>query len=279
VGVWSAVRDGRAWVVKRVRAPGPDDPPGLDEPRHPAYWRREAEVALHLRPANGLLAPRAARVDEDDEGYTLWTARVDRGVVTALFAARALGRFAAAPLPDEPWLARRLLRHRLAAAEDRGGWPTLATTPAGDLATALWEQRTALLDRYDALPQRAAHGDAVPGNLLAPQGEDVIAVDWGSVGLGPAGADLGYFALSCQEDFAVLLDAYSGGLGGVAAADDVAFAARMMAVYTVVGRAEWALARVASAPGELTAKFRHPAVAPYLRALQRRLPEIEALLG
>jgi hypothetical protein len=281
VGVWTAEWDGRAWVVKRVRAPGPDDPAAAHDSRHPAYWRREAEAALHLRPAAGLLAPDTVRVDEDAEGYTLWTARVDRGVVTALFAAHALGRFAATSLPDLPWLTQRLLRHRLAAAEARHGWPTLATTPAAELARSLWERRTDLLDRYDALPQRPAHGDAVPGNLLAPRGTDVVAVAWGSVGLAPAGADLGFFALSCREDFTVLLETYLDGLGGGGSADLAVaeVAARVMAVYTVLGRAEWALARVASAPGELAGKFRHPAVAPYLRALQRRLPEIDALLA
>jgi hypothetical protein len=279
VGVWSAEAHGRVWMVKRVRTPAAGDPPELGLASHPSYWRREAEAALHLRPAAGLLAPEVRRVDEDAEGYTLWTARVDRGLVTALFAARALGRFAAATLPALPWLSRQLLRRRLEGAEVRGGWPTLARTSAADLAGALWDRRSDLLDRYDALPQRPAHGDATPTNLVAPRDADVIAVDWGSVGLAPAGADLGYHALSCREDLDVLLDAHGDGLGPGADVPAVAFAARMMAVYTAVGRAEWVLSRVASAPGSLEAKFRHPAVAPYLRALQRRLPDAEALLG
>ena len=54
--------------------------------------------------------------------------------------------------------------------------------------------------------------------------------------------------------------------------------ARVTAVYTVLNRAEWALARAARGEGALAGKFRHPAVAPHLRALQRQFPHIEALV-
>ena len=52
----------------------------------------------------------------------------------------------------------------------------------------------------------------------------------------------------------------------------------MTAVYCVVTRAEWALAQVARGEGALAGKYRHPAVAPHLRALQRQFPQIEPLL-
>ena len=52
---------------------------------------------------------------------------------------------------------------------------------------------------------------------------------------------------------------------------------RVSAAYTALSRAEWALARVAGGEGALAGKYRHPAVAPYLRALQRQFPQIEAL--
>lgn len=52
----------------------------------------------------------------------------------------------------------------------------------------------------------------------------------------------------------------------------------MTAVFTAFNCAEWALARAAAGEGALAAKFRHPAVAPYLRSLQRLFPEIEKLL-
>ncbi|MGZ4476970.1 MAG: phosphotransferase, partial [Nocardioides sp.] len=65
----------------------------------------------------------------------------------------------------------------------------------------------------------------------------------------------------------------------VATRAEVTRAAQITAVYTALTRAEWALARVAGGEGALVSKFRHPAVAPHLRALQRQFAAIEALLG
>ena len=58
----------------------------------------------------------------------------------------------------------------------------------------------------------------------------------------------------------------------------ITLAARVTAVYTVLTRAEWALAQAARGEGALAGKFRHPAVAPYLRAVQRQFPQIEWLV-
>jgi hypothetical protein len=275
-GVWRAGHEGQAYAVKRVRVPGPDDPVELQRPSHPGYWRRELEVALADLSLQGLVPTRTLRSDEDAEGYTVWSELVVPEPVTGLLAAAALGRFASQAVPDVPWLSRTLLRTRLGLAEERGGWPTLARTTVADLADALWRRREALLDRYDALPQVLAHGDAVPANLLATVGDNVVALDWASLGTAPAGADLGYFALSSREDFDVLLKTFTA--HHAAPEPDIAFAARVMAVYTVVAQAEWALARVAGGEGALAGKYRHPSVAPYLRALQRQFPQIEALL-
>ena len=61
--------------------------------------------------------------------------------------------------------------------------------------------------------------------------------------------------------------------------DDVGTGARVMAVYTALTRLDWALARVADGEGALAGKFRHPSVAPYIRAMQRQVDQIEALLA
>ena len=77
-----------------------------------------------------------------------------------------------------------------------------------------------------------------------------------------------------------LLEAYLMGLpDGVATSEEVAVGARVVAVYTALSRAEWALSRVAKGEGALAGKFRHPAVAPHLRALQRQFPLIEVLMA
>lgn len=281
-GVWLAVENGRECVVKRLVAPTEGDPPELSDPRHFGYWRRSAEVALSrvCEHTSGLRAAATIRVEEDADGVTLVQERVSGPANSGLFVARALGRFATTDLARHPWLAQRQLRCRLRNVERRGGWPTLARTTVADVADHLWTHRESFLGRLDSLPMVAQHGDPVPGNLLARVGEDVVAIDWSALGHGPVGADLGYFALSAREEFEPLVQAYLDGLpAGTATEQQVLTGAQITAVFTVLTRAEWALARVAHGEGALASKYRHPSVAPYLRAMQRTFPQIEALLG
>ena len=281
VGVWRAVLGDQAVVVKRLAAPGAHDPAELRDPRHVAYWRRPADVALSgvVDGTPGLRAPITA-VDEDADGITLTQQWVEDAATSGLFAAHALARFAGTDLGGTPWLARDQLRGRLLRVERRGGWPTLARTTVADVADHLWRRREAWLAALDALPQVPQHGDPVPANLPGREGDDVIAVDWATLGHGPVGGDLGYYLLSAREEFEPLLDAYLMGLPvGLAGSEQAALGARVTAVYTVLNRAEWALSRVAGGEGALAGKFRHPAVAPHLRALQRQFPQIEALVS
>jgi Ser/Thr protein kinase RdoA (MazF antagonist) len=270
-------------VVKRLAAPTPHDPPQLRDRRHFAYWRRAADVVtaqVGLESTPGLRAPRLTSVEEDEEGITLVQDWVEDAANSGLFCAVALGRFAGAQLGDHPWLALGQLRDRMARAERRGGWPTLARTTVADVADHLWRRRAGLLDELDALPQVIQHGDPSPTNLPGRDGYDVVAIDWGSLGRGPVGADLGLFMLSAREEFEPLLDAYLLGLPeGLASRDQAAHGARVAAVLTALSRAEWALSRVAGGEGALAGKYRHPAVAPYLRSLQRQFPQIEALVS
>lgn len=277
LGVW---RDGDL-VVKRLQAPLPGDPGEYAVPGHFAYWRRPAEVATSrvVEQTPGLRALPVTRVEEDVEGVTLWHPVVPTADLPGPFVAQALGRFAGADLGTAPWLARHQLADRLGRVERRGGWRTLARTTVADVADRLWTRRTHLLAAVAGLPQVAQHGDPVPGNLLGRAGDDVLAIDWSTLGTGPVGADLGYWALSGREDFDVLLEAYVEGLPpGLATAEQARLGAQVTVVYTVLTRAEWALARVADGPGALAAKYKHPSVAPYLLSLQRQFPQLEALL-
>jgi hypothetical protein len=280
LGVWRALLGDQAVVVKRLVAPRAHDPAELSDPRHSAYWRRAADVALSgiVDGTPGLRAPLTA-VDEDDEGITLTQQWVEDAANSGLFAAHALGRFAGARLEATPWLARHQLRDRLRRVERRGGWPTLARTTVADVADHLWQQREGWLAAVDMLPQVPQHGDPVPANLPGREGDEIVAVDWATLGHGAVGADLGYYTLSAREEFEPLLDAYLMGLPDhLGTAEDAALGARVTAVYTALSRAEWALSRVAGGEGALAGKYRHPAVALHLRALQRQFPQIEALL-
>jgi len=255
-------------VVKRLMAPADDQrEPGIRMPGHAGYWRRQADVAISglVDGTPGLRAPVTA-VEED-------------AAVNGLFAAAGLGRFAAADLGEAAWLARDLMRDRLGRVERGGGWPTLARTPVADVADHLWRHRGERLADLDALPRVAQHGDPGRPNLPGRVDDVIVALDWGTLGHGPVGGDLGYFALSAKEEFEPLLDAYRDRLPpGTATAEQITRGAQLTAVYTALNRAEWALARVAPGEGALAGKFRHPSVAPYLRALQRLHPQLEAVL-
>lgn len=282
VGVWRTAYGEQPVVIKRLGAPGRDDPGELAERRHFAYWRREADVLdTGIVLATPGLRGVPAGVDEDPAGITVTREWVEDAALSGLFVAMALGRFAGSELARTKFLARDQLRQRLARTEHlSGGWPTLGRTTAADVSEHLWSRRGEFLDLLDALPQVPQHGDPSHDNIPGRIGDDAVAIDWATLGTGAVGADLGYFSLTAREEFEPLLDAYLLGLPDeVAARDDVVLGARITAVFTAFGRAEWALARVAGGEGALAGKFRHPSVAPYLRALQRQGPHVEALLG
>ncbi|MEO9323783.1 phosphotransferase [Nocardioides sp. C4-1] len=281
-GLWRTAYGDQPVVVKRLSAPGPGDPAELSDPRHVAYWRREADVlATGIATATAGLRAVPAGVDEDDTGITITREWVEDAALSGLFVAVALGRFAGSDLPRPRFLAHDLLRSRLLRTHQRaGGWPTLARTTAADVAEHLWSRRAEFLSALDALPQVPQHGDPSHVNVPGRDGDEAVAIDWATLGTGPVGGDLGYFALTAREELDPLVDAYLMGLpDDVASPDEVVLGARITAVYTAFGRAEWALARVATGEGALAGKYRHPAVAPYLRALQRMAPAVEALLG
>ncbi|GAA5149438.1 hypothetical protein GCM10023340_24710 [Nocardioides marinquilinus] len=287
VGVWRTARGDDPLVVKRVAAPVAGDPPELSDPTHHAYWRREADVLATgvVAGTRGLRGVVAATVEEDADGITITRPWVEDAALSGLFVAVSLGRFARAGVPRPAFCARQQLRTRLERTERRGGWPTLGRTTAADVADHLWSRRETFLDILDSLPQVSQHGDPSHANIPGRDGDDAVAIDWSTFGVGPVGADLGYFSLMAREELDPLLDAYRLGLddprgsGEPVDVDDVVLGARITAVYTGFGRAEWALARVAGGEGALAGKFRHPSVAPYLRALQRQSASVEALLG
>jgi hypothetical protein len=280
VGVWRAALGGRPVVVKRLAAPVAGDPAELSAADQVGYWRREADVLLTgLTSATPGLRSGAASVEEDAEGVTIVRDWAEDAASSGLFLALAIGRFAGADLPHPTFLARHVLRDRLARVARAGGWQTLARTTVADVADHLWRQRERMLDLVEGLPQVPQHGDPTAHNIPGRDGDDAIAIDWGTLGTGPVGGDLGYLSLSAREEFEPLLDAYLLGLpAGVHDSEGVVHGAQVVAVYTALTRAEWALARVAGGEGALASKYRHPAVAPHLRTLQRTFPMMEALL-
>lgn len=54
---------------------------------------------------------------------------------------------------------------------------------------ATWDERGAILDILDHLPQVFCHQDAFKGNLFTCRGKTVV-IDWGYAGIAPVGAEL-----------------------------------------------------------------------------------------
>jgi len=132
-----------------------------------------------------------------------------------LLASRHLGAFGRAflaRLPEVPWLGHGYLRQRVERAmdrlplfEDEATWRHERLRdhfdPAmGEPLRAVWARRYDLLDVLDALPRTLCHGDSHRDNLIAAgvkgERERTVAVDWGTAGAGPVGADLAELALS-----------------------------------------------------------------------------------
>ncbi|MFI5708014.1 phosphotransferase [Kribbella sp. NPDC051620] len=235
-GVWLTAE---GWVVKRLV-------PGVPDPRHHAYWERQALVAESgiVARTPGLCSPKYQRVMRDADGITLLSEYVESAPIDATNLALALARFAKAPLEEPPWGARDVLRNRLQTVEARGGWTSLPELeeleePLRQALGALWVRRSAALDELDALPRTPAHGDVHPLNLRGRRGHHVIAFDWEQFGFAPAGFDLGYLAIAVAlpldeelfDDLLLAADADSAARRG----------AVLTAALTAASRAAWSL--------------------------------------
>ncbi|BBH15896.1 hypothetical protein Back2_01830 [Nocardioides baekrokdamisoli] len=278
LGVWRASVGDQPVVIKRLVRPGADASVALSDPDHFAYWRREAEVL-----ASGVVASTAgirsgpAAVDEDPDGITITTEYVEDAANNGLFVAHALGRFTHNDLSGVRHLARGQLGARLAQSEQHGGWPTLGRTQAGAVTDRLWARRADLVRALADVRQVPAHGDPTPANMRGRDGDDVVAVDWSTVGFGPLGADLGQYALSAREALEPLLEAYA--LGADVDVEDARLGAYTTAAFTALTRAEWSLSRAIRYDAPIEAVFRHPAVAPHLRVMTKVAAEIDWLLS
>jgi Phosphotransferase enzyme family len=182
------------------------------------YWKREWLIYrspwLH-RLTGKLRAARCFGTGESGAGY-VWiamedlTAADDRPWPLARFGivAQHVGEFNGAhltveSLPSEDWLSSGWLRGSTERTEPMIGLlPTVADHPLvsrmyppatiKDLLR-VWEERDALFEALDALPQTLCHQDVFPRNVFVvagEQGEQSVTVDWAFCGLGPVGQDL-----------------------------------------------------------------------------------------
>ena len=235
-------------ILKIAQAPPGDG----DHPQGVRYWKREAlayQSGLLSDLPGGLAAPRCYEATEGPDGtYWIWMEDVKDEIGDQWplehygTVARCLGQFngaylASKPLPSYPWLTRRWLRkyvENAAPAVERMlnsmDHPLIRRALSGltpGFMRRVWEERHAILEAIECLPQTLCHLDAFRRNLFArrnAEGRDqVVAVDWSYMGIAAVGeeiaplvgASIGFYAVmpaDALELEGIVLEGYAEGL-------------------------------------------------------------------
>ena len=264
----------RSWS-SGCAAPEPPDPAGLRDPRDANYWRRAADVALSgvVRSTPGLREAPVVRVEEDDDGVTVVHERVTGEPPAGLFIAalpRALrrrrpGRGAVAghrpaAHPARPRRAARRLahagpdadgRHRRAPVEPPRVVAGAVRRPAGCRPARRPGRRPTCRSATAATRWPSTGRTSGPGRWVPTWATSRCPRARGS--------------RRCSTPTS------TGCPQGLATREQAELGAQVTAVYTALTRVDWALGRVAEGEGALAGKFRHPAVAPYIVAMQRQV--------
>lgn len=204
---------------------------GAEDPRHWAYWLREplAYGSDVLPKGPGLRSPRCHGVFDS----TVYLEHVPAGPIDPRRAARHLGAWQSGCVkPAFSWLSGHQLAQRVEVSNL--DW---SAVHADVRAATLWRSRTELLTKLSSVPHVLSHGDFSLGNLIA-SGHDTVALDWGTLGSAPVGADLAHLALSVQED---LQDDYLASLAGRFSEQLVTFAYRANLAIVGASRVHWML--------------------------------------
>lgn len=230
--------DGVRTVVRKTLVP-------LDAGRHAvaarardhwAWWRREvfAYGSGLLPDGADLRAPQCFHADDD----TLYLEDVRGLPEDPVTAVTRLARWQRPVLEVADWLVAGQLQQRLAASSL--DWEGVDVEP---WVVELWDRREDLLDEYRVLPRVLSHGDFGPGNVLR-RGSATVVLDWATLGLAPAGADVALMSLGCGP--LDLLTPYLRDSGGDR--DVVELGYRIHLLLTGVSRLHWMLDRGVPVP-------------------------------
>ena len=184
-GVWLAVEGDARSSSSGCARPVDGDPPELSDWRSVAWWEREPQVALHglVAATSGLRGPSTLRVEEDDEGITMMQERVAgdrqpgpvRGPRPGSFRAdAAAGRAVAGSRPA----ARRLAPHRTPRRLADAGPHDPGRRRRPPVAAA----RACISTRWTTRRRCSSTATRRRANLRGRDGDDVVAIDWSSLG-------------------------------------------------------------------------------------------------
>jgi hypothetical protein len=229
-------------VVRKTLRPLRDGPHAHNATQqdHWAFWRREltAYTSGVLPSGPGLRAPRLYGIVDD----VLYLEYVGEDLPDAHEAARQLGRWHSNDRTDPhlPRLARDQLAQRLAVTTL--DWSDIDVDPR---IPAIWSQRDSSIAVLTDLPWSIAHGDFNMGNLRAGS-NNVIAIDWATLGVSPVGFDLAHLALSTLDDS--LVSPYLDGLDERFSARDVETGYRLALGLVGTSRIHWTATRQEQLP-------------------------------
>jgi hypothetical protein len=235
-------------ILKIVQAP-----PGENgDPQGVKYWKREAlayRSGLLSSLPGDLAAPRCYEAIEHPGGaYWVWMQDIqdDVGDTWPLehyrTVARCLGQFNGAylmgqPLPTHPWLTRKWLRQYVEQAApavalllDSMDHPLIRRALPGldvEFIQRTWNERYAIFEAIERLPQTFCHLDAFRRNLFSRRtvegSNQVVAVDWSYMGIASVGeelaplvgASIGFYAVMPADALRleqIVLEGYLAGL-------------------------------------------------------------------
>jgi Phosphotransferase enzyme family len=245
-GVWRVrTREGRVAALKYVRSDRSRGDTPWDahwtaqdqDPHRWNYWAREPLAYQHhltdVFAGAGVHGPTCLGSQVDDREALLLLEWVDgqpgESWPAGLYgpAAEALGRGQAPflngrPVPSFPWLSKGFLRQygsekpvEWDLLDDDEVWqhPVVRETfpPAlRDGVVFVHANRERLYRINESLPRTLCHLDVWPKNLFRRPGGEIVLIDWGFVGLGSVGEDVGNLVPDASFDHFVAADDLPG---------------------------------------------------------------------
>lgn len=306
-GMWRVLQPGTPGASAVVKRTGPahlgGDPvwAGAVDPADPQWWGREAVFYRSDLATDGWTdGSRAARclaIDDHDDVRDLWLEDVADLPLPSSEYRRLVGALARWQVhhrdADHPWLSHGWIAHHLGrrgldntrTLED-GRWSRLfdAGIPASvrDAVRRRLTDPTAIGRLLDELPQLLTHHDLHHMNL-GRVGDEIVIIDWATVGPGPVGHDVGLLLVDratglgdgLPAEWEQLIATYTEALRAAGSELPVAEVERSVAISTVL-RHGWVIDYVLArsddlAPADLAALA--PLLVHLARLQRRHLPQ------
>lgn len=282
-GMWRVSQPGNTTASTVVKRTGPahlgGDPvwAGALDAADPQWWGREAVFYRSDLAAagwtDGCRTARCLAIDDHDEVRDLWLEDVAdlplareeyRRLVAALATWQVHHRGVDRPWLSHGWIPVHVRRRGLDNDRTLGDVRWSRLFEAGIPPSVRDDVRRRVTDpatigrRLDDLPQLLTHYDFHHMNV-GRVADDIVIIDWATVGLGPVGHDVGVLLLdqattlrdTLPEQWERLVSTYAEALGQAGSAISIAEVERSVAISTVL-RHGWVIDHVLALSAELS---------------------------